>query len=220
MSRSIAEQTEQELGGPLSVLVRQRRDHVELDRLLQRLRASSGVDQDEVLTRVNRLVFAHAFAEETVLFPAVRRLVPGGEEVALRIEQAHQSIDESVSELDRTPPGDPRRAELVVRRTAPTRPHPVVARRPPGNVLSGLPLSVIDRGRDRLDRLARSRSDRWSARAATASRGLARVAGTVERRRVLQRGERPETRSPEAWSKQAESPEAGVPGAPRLGAGS
>jgi hypothetical protein len=35
--RSIAHQTVDELGGPGSVLVRQRRDHEELDRLLQEL---------------------------------------------------------------------------------------------------------------------------------------------------------------------------------------
>jgi hypothetical protein len=46
----------------------------------------------------------------------------------------------------------------LVRRTAPTRPHPTVARRPPGNALAALPLTVLDRGRDHLDR--------WSAAAA------------------------------------------------------
>ena len=39
----------------------------------------------------------------------------------------------------------------VVRRIAPTRPHPIVSRRPPGNMLSALPLSLLDRSRDRLD---------------------------------------------------------------------
>ena len=36
----------------------------------------------------------------------------------------------------------------LVRRTAPTRPHPVVSRRPPGNALAALPLTVLDNLRD------------------------------------------------------------------------
>ena len=35
MSRSIADQSTHELGGPLSVLSRQKRDHVALDRMLR-----------------------------------------------------------------------------------------------------------------------------------------------------------------------------------------
>src|SRR5688572_14521129 len=42
MTRSIADQTVEELGGPGSVLVRQRNDHVELDRLLRELDGSTG----------------------------------------------------------------------------------------------------------------------------------------------------------------------------------
>jgi hypothetical protein len=80
----------------------------------------------------------------------------------------------------------------LVRRTAPTRPHPVVARRPPGNALAALPLTVLDRTRDGLDTLA-LRSQRWRRPASRASRGLARAAGRVERIGVLRRGERPST---------------------------
>lgn len=228
---SIAHQTDEELGGRASVLVRQRRDHVELDRLLSRLVTTRGAEQDEVLTRVNRLVFTHAFAEESVLFPAVRRL-PQGQALTLGTEQAHQQIDEVVRLLDRTGDG-PERQELVrryvdllrqdvrseeddilpalqaalsrgaqrrlglvwelVRRTAPTRPHPVVSRRPPGNVLSALPLTVIDRTRDRLDRAARSTAAPAGRRLSGASRGLGRVADAVERLAPLQRGEHAST---------------------------
>ncbi|MCQ0003138.1 hypothetical protein [Streptomyces sudanensis] len=38
----------------------------------------------------------------------------------------------------------------AVRRTAPTRPHPAVPRRPPANALLGVPLSALDRVRDLL----------------------------------------------------------------------
>ncbi len=231
---SIAHQTDEQLGGRASVLVRQRRDHEELDRLLTRLRAATGAEQDEVLTVIARLVFPHAFAEEAVLWPAVRAALPDGEALTLRIEQEHQEVNELWAALERTPHGDPRRAELldrlvgvlqadvrdeedlllprlqaaldparrrrrgvageVVRRTAPTRPHPVVARRPPGNALAALPLTVLDRGRDHLDRWGRG-SGRASAPSRTASRLLARAAGAVEHIPPLTRGERASTRS-------------------------
>jgi hemerythrin superfamily protein len=231
---SIAHQSEDDLGGRGSVLARQRRDHQELDRLLTRLRSSTGDEQDEVLTRLGRLVFAHAFAEEAVLWPVARSVLPDGEDVTLRIEKEHQEVNELWTALEQVPHGEPARAQLldrlvhvlqedvrdeedvllprlqdaltptrlrrlglaweVVRRTAPTRPHPVVARRPPGNVLAALPLTVVDRSRDHLDRWGRARG---GGRGATVSRSASRVLGgvarAVERIPPLRTGERSST---------------------------
>lgn len=64
---SIADQTVEQLGGRSSVLARERRDHIELDGLLEELEQTGGVEQGEILTRIWRLVFRHAYAEETVL---------------------------------------------------------------------------------------------------------------------------------------------------------
>jgi hypothetical protein len=86
----------------------------------------------------------------------------------------------------------------VIRRTAPTRPHAVVSRRPPGNVIAALPLSLLDRSRDALDRAARRSGGRARAGAERASRALAKVAGAVERLELVQRGERVRTR-PGRW---------------------
>ena len=234
MTTSIADQTVEQLGGPGSVLARQRRDHVELDALLQRLRATTGAEQDEVLTRVCRLVFSHAFAEESVLWPAVRRVLPDGEALTLQIEQEHQAINEVVTRLEDLPAGSPDRPALIekmvdlldddvrgeedellprlqealdvatlrrlgrswelVRRTSPTRPHPRVARRPPGNVVAALPLTVLDRSRDVLDVAARRVPEALRPAPALASRLLAAVAGAVEHLGPVQRGEDPSTR--------------------------
>jgi hypothetical protein len=90
----------------------------------------------------------------------------------------------------------PRPAWELVRGTAPTRPHPVVTRRPPGNVLAALPLTGIDRSRDTLETAAR-RWRRIAPRAESASRALGGVASRVERTRVLRRGEHPTTRAGE-----------------------
>lgn len=233
MSRSIADQTDAELGGAGSVLVRQRRDHVELDRLLRELDGASRAAQEDVLQRINRLVFSHAFAEETVLWPVFRRVLPDGDELTLRIEREHQEVTELVAELERGGPEDPRRAGrlarltqvlredvrdeedvlfprvqealdppalrrlgrqwAVARRISPTRPHPTVSRRPPGNALSGLPLMVLDRTRDLVDAGVRRAPERIVPAGRAVSRGLASLAGLVERIPAARAGDRSPT---------------------------
>jgi hemerythrin superfamily protein len=226
---SLAHQTTTELGGPVSILTRQKRDHQCLDALLQRLdEVAVGTEQEEVLQRIARLVFPHAFAEESVLWPVLRRLLPDGHRLTLEVEQEHQEVNELWTRLEQTPPTSAERREVVerlaavlredvrdeedellprlqdqlgparlrllglaweaVRRSAPTRPHPVVSRRPPGNALAALPLTVIDRSRDGLDAVAR-RSARLHPHAVRCSQGLAGVAGRIEQVGVLRRGE-------------------------------
>ena len=231
--RSIADQTEDELGGPGSVLVRQRNDHIELDRLLHELDGATGTAQEEVLNRIDKLVFSHAFAEETVIWPVVRRVLPDGETLTLQIEEEHQEVNELVTALERDGlehPGRPARlrrltevlredvrdeedvlfprlleklspAELralgrrweLVRRISPTRPHPTVSRRPPGNALSALPLSLIDRTRDVVDAGVRRAPDRFVPAGRALSQGLAGLAGVVERVPLSRTGDRPPT---------------------------
>jgi len=233
VSRSIADQSADELGGPGSVLVRQRRDHVQLDRLLHELDGTTGREQEEVLTRIDRLVFSHAFAEESLLWPVVRRVLPDGEELTLRIESEHQEVNELVTELETLGHDDPRRAQRLsrlvevlredvrdeedvlfprlqerldphelralgrrwdlVRRISPTRPHPAVSRRPPGNALSALPLSVLDRSRDVVDAVVRRAPAALAPVGEVVSRGLAGLAGLVERTPPARRGDRPPT---------------------------
>jgi hypothetical protein len=232
---SLAQQSVEEMGGTWSVLTRQKRDHMKLDELLRELEDAPEERQPELLNRIYRLVFPHAFAEEALLWPAIRKALPDGEQLTLMVEEEHQEINELVVQLEGTPLGDPARrplldriiallredvrdeedtllprlqekldaAELrrlgvlweVLRRTAPTRPHPVVARRPPGNALSAAPLSLLDRSRDMLDHVGR-RSERLRPGAQGASTALGRAAAGVERVGVLRRGERDETRTP------------------------
>ena len=233
MLRSLADQTLEELGGAVSILARQRRDHQELDRLLHELDGSSGQAQQDVLRRIDRLVFSHAFAEETVLWPVLRRTLPDGEALTLRVEEEHQEVNELVSSLERDGLDHPERharlarlvqvlredvrdeedlllprlqerldpAELaslgrrwdVVRRLSPTRPHPTVSRRPPGNAVSGLPLSVLDRSRDRVDAVIRRAPAGVAPVGEAISRGLASLAGLVERMPLSRTGDRPAT---------------------------
>ncbi len=231
---SLADQDEAQLGGPLSVLVRQKRDHIRLEHLLQELEATSGAHQDRVLLKIYRLVFPHAFAEESVLWPVIRRVLSDGDALTLQVEQEHQEVNELVTRLDAGDLEPAERRQLLdrlvhvlredvrdeedallpelqarlsvsklrqlgvaweaVRRTAPTRPHPVVSRRPPRNAVAGLPLSVIDNLRDLCEVTAH-----YSSRAAPplrrTSRALSRAAGRVERIDIMRRGERTSTRA-------------------------
>ncbi|MCD9154799.1 hemerythrin domain-containing protein [Aeromicrobium duanguangcaii] len=230
---SLALQTQDQMGGRLSVLTRQKKDHVRLDRLLNDLAvAPSGPAEDRVLREIARLVFPHAFAEESVLWPVMRRVLPDGEELTLQVEQEHQEVNELWTSLEELDADDPRREPLldrltrvlqedvrdeedelfprlqeriserqlqalglaweIVRRISPTRPHPVVARRPPGNALAALPLTLTDRARDNLDRVAQ-RSERLRDPAERASAALARIAGRIEDLPIMRIGERAST---------------------------
>jgi hypothetical protein len=230
--RSIAGQSVAELGGPTSILTLQREDHVELDGLIARIEQDTGTAYGRAFQRLNRLVFSHAFAEEAVLWPLLRRLLPDGEALTLRVEEEHQEVNELVVRLDGDdlPPGERRSVQdrlvevlredvrdeedellprlqerlapdalrrvgrrwQLVRHVAPTRPHPVVARRPPGNVLSALPLSLVDRTRDRLDDGARVLPG-VAGQLHRTSAVLARVAGTIEAAPGMRQGERSAT---------------------------
>ena len=227
--RSLADQTVQELGGALSVLTRQKHDHEELDKLLHELGRTDPQQQGPALRRIYRLVFPHAFAEESVLWPVFRRVLPDGPELTLRIEQEHQELNELVTRLESLAADDPERARVLtrlqttldedvrdeeevllprvqqqlavmqlrllgtawelVRRIAPTRCHPMVSRRPPGNALAALPLSVIDRLRDRVDTAIERSRGRGHELLVTAGEKLTDVAHRVEHVGIFRRGE-------------------------------
>jgi hypothetical protein len=232
--QSISVQNVVELGGEGSVLVRQKRDHIRLDQLLHRLGEAPAGNEGSVLLEIYRLVFPHAFAEEAVLWPAIRRLLPDGEALTLQVELEHQQINVLVAELETLPPGSPvhrdtlnrvvrllredvrdeedallprlqqklspaklRRLGLtweIVRAIAPTRAHPIVARRPPGNVLAALPLALLDRSRDALDARLHRGEGRPMPVARRLSAALRRASHAVERLPGMKRGEDPATR--------------------------
>ncbi|HWU09833.1 MAG TPA: hemerythrin domain-containing protein [Streptomyces sp.] len=114
MARTIKDQTVEQLGGGGSVLSRQRRDHAEMDRLMDRYHVLTDPEErEQTLKEIVQLVFSHAFAEETVLWPVVRRGVPGGEELTASVEEEHQQINDLTSEIERLDPRDPKREEKV-----------------------------------------------------------------------------------------------------------
>ncbi|GAB2756013.1 hemerythrin domain-containing protein [Streptomyces bullii] len=238
MTPTIAEQSAADLGGEGSILLRQRRDHAELDRLMNAYLAADTTETSDTTDAIDsyrerlwqdivQLVFSHAFAEETVLWPVLRRVSPAGEDLTARVEEEHQAINDLLAQVEKADPDDPRRRAWIedaftlvrqdirdeedellprlrdalgdrqlrrlgaaweaVRRTAPTRPHPAVPRRPPGNAVLGVALSGFDRLRD----LARARGP--SARRAGLSAGVPVVAAgaaVLVWRAVVRRGTR------------------------------
>lgn len=230
---SLKDQSTDQLGGSWSVLARQKRDHQVLDGLLHELGQADASAQDDVLRGIYRLVFSHAFAEEAVLWPTLRKVLPDGEELTLQVEQEHQEVNELVTAIEQARAGSAERQPLLdrlvevlredvrdeedvllprlqdrldarqlrrlgvaweaVRRTAPTRAHPVVARRPPGNVLAAAPLTVVDRLRDRIDAQVQHGSTVPGLR--QSSSALTKVAHLIEHAPPLTRGEDASTRA-------------------------
>lgn len=232
--RSISTQSISELGGRSSILARQKRDHIKLDGLLRRLTETPANGQGAVLLDIYRLVFPHAFAEEAVLWPLIRRVLPEGDPLTLQVELEHRRINALVTGLEALQPGSPAHDEVlvqvvgllredvrdeedellprlqatlsvpqlrlvgilweVVRAIAPTRAHPIVSRRPPGNVLSALPLALLDRCRDLVDSRLQPGPGRAAPVLRAVSTALARASHSVERFPGMKRGEDPSTR--------------------------
>jgi len=193
--RSTADQTEEQRGGPRSILSRQSDDHAVLHRLmLDYDDATDAGARGTIVAELAERALRHAFAEETVLFPAYRQHLPElDDELTAHIEGEHQEINELLEDLQDADPraddydarvrrvfelitSDAREEEDILlpqlqqvvddrelsrlgdaweaaRLVSPTRPHPDVSRRPPGNVLAAGPLAVWDRLRNGLDRL-------------------------------------------------------------------
>jgi Hemerythrin HHE cation binding domain len=158
-------------GGELTLQVE--KEHQEINELWTRLETTPHDDPERgrLVERITVLLQQDARDEEDALLPRLQEKL-------------------STQELRRAG-----RAWDSVRRIAPTRPHPVVARRPPGNVLSALPLTLLDRTRDRLDGIARRSDGRVGTLAQSVSRRLAGTAGAVEKLPPMASGEDPDTAS-------------------------
>lgn len=236
MMTSISGQGLPEMGGHGSVLARQKRDHVRLNGLLERLGEAPASLQDALLLDIYRLVFPHAFAEEAVLWPVMRRVLSEGQALTLQVELEHQQINELVTELEALESGSPAHQQVlarvvallredvrdeedellprlqakltasqlrllgvvweIVRTIAPTRAHPFVSRRPPGNLLSALPLALLDRCRDLLDARLLSGAGAAGPALRSLSSALGGASHAVERLPGMRRGEDRATRVP------------------------
>ncbi|MDP8913743.1 MAG: hemerythrin domain-containing protein, partial [Pseudomonadota bacterium] len=171
--------------------------------------------------------------------PVMRRVLPDGHELTLRVELEHQEISELATRLETLEQASDERRQVLarlvellredvrdeedkllprlqmkltgaqlrrlgvlwetVRGIAPTRPHPIVSRRPPGNVLAALPLAILDRGRDGVDALVHRGSGAATSPLNALSSALTRASHAVERLPGMKRGEDPATRLGRKW---------------------
>jgi hypothetical protein len=90
----------------MDIVQLQREDHARLEQLILRYQGSAQGRADTFRDLVN-LVTTHAFAEETVLFPACRtHLEEEGDRLTGQIEQEHQQVNELLVSLQGHSPGD------------------------------------------------------------------------------------------------------------------
>lgn len=99
--RSVAAQSFEELGGRESILVEQRLDHAVLDQLMAEAeRAADPWALAEAVAELSQRALRHAFAEETVLFPACREhLGAEAEAWTADVDAKHQEINELLQQI-------------------------------------------------------------------------------------------------------------------------
>lgn len=104
--RSVAEQTEEERGGAGSILSRQSAEHSGFAGSMRAYDAEPDPDaRGRIVADLTERALRHAFAEETVLFPAYRKhLGHHGDQLTATIESEHQEINEALKALQRADP--------------------------------------------------------------------------------------------------------------------
>ena len=84
-----------------------KQDHRTVDSLFQRYESGLAPEQNrEVVEEIIRELSVHAVIEEQVLYPAMRRAFPGGDDLAEEGIDEHQEVKETLAELDGMDPTD------------------------------------------------------------------------------------------------------------------
>ncbi|GAA3204059.1 hemerythrin domain-containing protein [Nonomuraea helvata] len=90
----------------IAVLVK---DHREVEQMFSKLEHMKGGISDEAKTLAEQVVIElvrHSVAEEEYLYPAVRKHVPGGDEIADHEIAEHSEAEETMKRLEALEPGD------------------------------------------------------------------------------------------------------------------
>ncbi|WP_447002085.1 hemerythrin domain-containing protein [Saccharothrix isguenensis] len=91
-------------------------DHREVERLFRELESGQGTPEhrralaDHVITELVR----HSVAEEQFMYPAARKVLPNGDEVADHEIEEHAEAERVMKELEGVEPTDPRFDELLI----------------------------------------------------------------------------------------------------------
>ena len=100
-------------------------DHLEVERIFSQLQTGTGTPEhrkqlaDHVIAELVR----HAVAEEMWMYPAVRKALPDGDELADHELEEHAEAERTMDELDGLDPTDPKFDELLGKLMSPIRHH-------------------------------------------------------------------------------------------------
>jgi hemerythrin superfamily protein len=89
------------------VLVELTKDHDEMRQMFTVLRGGvQGEDQEETVRRLTVEVVKHAVAEETHLYPLMRKVLPGGNDITEHEIEEHAQVEELLKKLEKLDPTD------------------------------------------------------------------------------------------------------------------
>ncbi|MGV9304223.1 hemerythrin domain-containing protein [Nonomuraea sp. NPDC004354] len=101
-------------------------DHREVERMFTELEQLGTADVDRRQTLTEKVIIElvrHSVAEEAYLYPAVRDLLPDGDQLADRELAEHAQAEETMKQLERTDADEAGHAELLARLMAEIRDH-------------------------------------------------------------------------------------------------
>jgi len=96
-------------------------DHRTADRLFTQLTAGSA--ETDVVQEIIQELSVHAAVEEQVLYPLVRREVPGGEDLAEHSLEEHQEVKDTLATIESLDPSSPQRGQLLQQLVSSVREH-------------------------------------------------------------------------------------------------
>ncbi|HWG73047.1 MAG TPA: hemerythrin domain-containing protein [Acidimicrobiales bacterium] len=91
-----------------------RRDHLSVESLFAKVSGTAEADP-AVVNRIVKDLSVHDVIEKEHLYPLVRDRLPEGNQLATRSFDEHASVAADLAEIDRRPPDDPYRRELLDR---------------------------------------------------------------------------------------------------------
>ncbi|MER6090996.1 hemerythrin domain-containing protein [Streptomyces bluensis] len=92
-------------------------DHREVEELFTRIESTAGTDPErrQLADHLTMELVRHSVAEEQYLYPAVRRYVDGGDDLADKEIAEHSEVEHLLKELEACEPGDAQFDILVAR---------------------------------------------------------------------------------------------------------
>jgi hemerythrin superfamily protein len=82
-------------------------DHKELEAVFKKLESAEPTEITDLLQQVKRLLIPHSKAEEQVVYPAIKRLVPSEESDVDDGLAEHQHVEETLKQLLASDPDSP-----------------------------------------------------------------------------------------------------------------